>query len=173
MNRLAQENLIAVLLLALFAGVIVLTLDFGPRARLIPLPLAVFGIVLTLAQLAWQNLRSTDELQMDLIRVDERVPAAEAAAPPKPRDPHKATFARELGATGLVVLLLVLVYVIGLIPAVFLFTAGYLVLSHQYRLVKGLWYAATFTVVIHLLFIVALQVTPYHGLLKPFVDSLG
>ena len=170
MSRITQENLIAVLLLALFAGVIVLTLEFGPRARLIPLPLAVFGIVLTLVQLAWQNLRSTDDLQMDLIRVEEPVAAVEAG---KPRDPHKTTFARELAATGLVVLLLGLVYVVGLIPAVFLFTAGYLVLSHQYRLVKGLAYAAAFTVVIHLLFIMALQVTPYHGLLQPFVDSLG
>ena len=31
MSRHAQENLVSVLLLVLFAGVIVLCLDFGPR----------------------------------------------------------------------------------------------------------------------------------------------
>jgi len=49
MSRNAQDNLISVMLIAVFGLVIYLCQDFGPRARLIPLPLAVFGIVLTLA----------------------------------------------------------------------------------------------------------------------------
>lgn len=172
MSRAAQDNLVAVLLLALFGGVIWLCQDFGPRARMIPLPLAVFGIVLTLAQLAWQNLRSTDELQMDMIRVQEPVVAEAEAEMPKAAALRPATFGRELAATGLVALLLGLVYLIGVIPAVFVFTGGYFLVSRQYGVLAALLYTTAFTVVIYLLFIVALQVRPYYGLLQPFIDPI-
>lgn len=173
MNRLAQENLVAVLLLLVFGGVIWLCQDFGPRARMIPLPLAVFGIVLTIVQLLWQNLRSTDDLQMDLItvgqpdgRAKQQMAGAHAAAPTAP------VWRRELAAGGLVALFIVLILAVGLIPAVFLFTGGYFVVSHQYNWVPAVAYTTLFTAVIYLLFIVALQVQLYHGLLQPLIDSL-
>ena len=71
-SRRAQENLFAVMLLGVFAGVIVLCQDFGPRARMIPLPLAIFGVILTTIQIVWQNLRAADELRMNMISVPAR-----------------------------------------------------------------------------------------------------
>ena len=68
MSRRTQENIMAGAILCVFIGVIVMSLDYGPRARMIPLPLATFGVILIVIQLVWQNLRSTDELQMDMLQ---------------------------------------------------------------------------------------------------------
>jgi Tripartite tricarboxylate transporter TctB family len=166
MSRHAQENLVSVLLLALFIGVILLCQDFGPRARLIPLPLAIFGIVLTLIQLAWHNLGSTDELQMDMIAV--QAPDALSAAVKAPAAPVlKPAWGREASAYGIIVLLVAMIFTVGLMPAVFVFTGGYLFLSHYCSWRASVLYTAVLTAVVYLLFVVALQIQPYHGLLAP------
>lgn len=166
MSRHAQENLVSVLLLALFIGVILLCQDFGPRARLIPLPLAIFGIVLTLIQLAWHNLGSTDELQMDMIAV--QAPDALSAAVKAPAAAVlKPSWGREASAYGIIVLLVAMIFTVGLMPAVFVFTGGYLFLSHYCSWRASLLYTAVLTAVVYLLFVVALQIQPYHGLLAP------
>lgn len=164
MSRRAQENLAAAALLALFIGVIWMCQDFGPRARMIPLPLAVFGIILTLIQILWQNLRSTDELHIDMISVSG--PGAGAAAKPGKR----VTWRQEAGALGIVLALLGLILVTGIIPAVFLFTGGYFVVTRQYSWRASLIYTAILTAAVYLLFMVALQIQPYHGLLAPLVE---
>ncbi|MGE5523318.1 MAG: tripartite tricarboxylate transporter TctB family protein [Rhodospirillaceae bacterium] len=172
MKRLTQENIVAVILLIIFGGVIYLCQDFGPRARMIPLPLAIFGIILTVIQLVWQNVRSTDELQMDLIAVQHPTAAAEehSASVPDRRPEERPTWRRELLAYGIVALLIALVFAIGVMPAVFVFTGGYFLMSRHYGWLAGLVYTSLFTGVIYLLFVVALQVPPYHGLLAPLVE---
>jgi hypothetical protein len=172
MSRRAQENLAAAALLALFFGVIWLCQDFGPRARMIPLPLAVFGIVLTTVQILWQNLRSTEELHIDMIQVrtpgDAATPAAGTQAASQPG--KRVTWRHEAGALGIVGTLLALMLATGIIPAVFLFTGGYFLLTRQYSWWGSLIYTGVLTAVVYLLFVVALQVQPYHGLLAPLVE---
>ena len=168
MSRRAQENLIAAALLALFAGVIWLAQDFGPRARMIPLPLAVLGIVLTVIQILWQNLRPSDELQMDMISID---PPAGAGQPEAPR--KRVTWRQEAGALGMVGALLGLILALGVLPAVFLFTGGYFVLTRQYSWRASLIYTSILTAAVYLLFVVALQIHPYHGLLAPLFERTG
>jgi len=58
----------------------------------------------------------------------------------------------------------------GIIPAVFLFTGGYFVVTRQYSWRASLIYTAVLTAAVYLLFVVALQIQPYHGLLAPLVD---
>src|SRR5688572_8743922 len=170
MTRLQQDNIVAAVLLLVFAGVVWLCQDFGPRARLIPLPLAIFGIVLTLIQLLWQNLRSTEELQMDLLAVPG-LPApavdAPAAAPPGARP---ASWRAELRAFGIVAVLIALILVSGIIPAVFLFTGGYFVLTRHYSWLMGLVYTSVFTASVYVLFVFALQIQPYHGMAAPLIE---
>jgi Tripartite tricarboxylate transporter TctB family len=171
-SRRAQENLIAAGLLALFCGVIWLCQDFGPRARMIPLPLAVLGIVLTVIQLLWQNLGSTDELRMDMIKVEKPgIPVEEAPAPEA--EPKRTTWRDELAALGIVGVLLLLVLGLGPIPAVFLFTGGYFLFSGEYSWRASLIYTALLTASIYLLFVVALQMQLYHGLLAPLVERFS
>jgi hypothetical protein len=171
MSRRAQENLVTVVLLALFAGIIWLCQDFGPRARMIPLPLAVFGIVLTLIQMLWQNLGSTDALQMEMITVQAPGPLSKpdgnaGAAPARKR----VTWRQEAGAFGIVAALLGLIFLVGIFPAVFLFTGGYFLVTGLYSWRASLIYTGVLTATAYLLFVVALQIQPYHGLLEPLVD---
>ncbi len=168
MSRHAQENVVSAVLLALFIGVIVLCQDFGPRARMIPLPLAIFGIVLTLVQLAWHNLRSTDDLHMDMISV--RSPVAPETPVASPTAAKKASWRREAGAYGIIGLLVALILVLGLMPAVFVFAGGYLWLSRYCSWQKSLIYTALLTSAVYLLFEVALQMQPFHGLLAPMFE---
>lgn len=172
MSRRAQENIVAVALLCFFGGVIWLSQDFGPRARMIPLPLAIFGVVLTVIQIAWQNLRSTDELHLDLFSTAGRSPVlVEQSA--KTRTREGAAWLREAGAFGIVGLLIALIFVTGIIPAVFLFTGGYFLLTRHYSMRASLAYTAIFTSAIYLLFVVALQIQPYHGMLAPLVERFS
>ena len=165
LSRRARENLVAAVLLAVFGGMIWLSLDFGPRARMIPLPLAIFGVALTLIQIVWQNVRPADELRMDLIRVSDRgSPSVEV-----PIGAEKPAHS-ELHAYLVVAALIGLIYALGLVAAVFVFTCGYFLLTRQYSLLAGLVYTSLFTAAVYLLFIVALQIQPYHGLLAPLVE---
>jgi hypothetical protein len=168
MTRRAQENLAAAVLLAIFAGVILLSLDFGPRARMIPLPLAILGVVLTLMQIVWQNVGSTEALQMDLIAVAGRPKPVEAGASPA-ETAGAPSWRREAGAYGIVALLLALILAVGPIPAVLAFTGGYFVVTRQYSWLASLIYTVVFTLAVYLLFFVVLQIQPYHGLLAPLI----
>lgn len=166
MTRRTQENIVSAVLILVFAGVIWLCQDFGPRARMIPLPLAVFGIVLTVIQILWQNLGSTDELQMDMIRVDR----PGAGTGPAVGTRGHVTLRQEAGALGIVAALLALILTVGLIPAVFMFTAGYFRLTGLYAWLPTMIYTSVLTASVYLLFVVALQMQPYYGLLAPLVD---
>ncbi|MBX3665982.1 MAG: tripartite tricarboxylate transporter TctB family protein [Burkholderiales bacterium] len=171
MSRHAQENLVSVVLLAVFAGVIVLCQDFGPRARMIPLPLAVFGIVLTLVQVAWHNFGSPESLQMDMITVD--APAGEAPAAAQDtqgKKPSGPAWLREARAYGMVGVFLVLIFITGVMPSSFLFTAGYFMRTRYCSWPRSLAYAALVTLSLYLLFVVALEMQMYHGLLAPLFD---
>ncbi len=154
MSRRAQENVMAGMILLIFAGAIVLCQDFGPRARMIPLPLAIFGIVLTVIQIAWQNLRSTEELQMDLITVRDPASTAEGTVPqPKARGERESSWRGELRALGVVALLVALVFTVGIIPAVFLFTGGYFVLTRQYSWLTALVFTTVLKHAIYMLLV--------------------
>lgn len=173
MSRRAQENIVAIVFLAMFAGVVVLSLDFGPRARMIPLPLGILGVILALIQLVWQNLGSTDTLKMDMIEVSNP-PGVEAAAAEARASEAKArnaepSLSRRVGAYGIVALLLALILAFGPVLAVFAFTLGYFVVTRYYTPILAFVYATAFTAAIDLLFFVLLEVNPYYGLLAPVI----
>lgn len=177
MSRRLQENLIAAAILLMFVGVIVMCLDYGPRARMVPLPLAIFGLIMMLAQIVWQNLRSTQELKVDLLEVLTRhktrtsvseqagaSPAAEAAA--ADRGP---LWRLETNAFCIVMTFLALIMLLGPITAIFVFTGGYFLLSKHYSWLKGLVYTIVFTATVYALFVVALEIQLYHGVLEPLI----
>jgi len=173
MSRRMQENLIAAAIIAVFVAVIALSLDYGRRARMIPLPLATIGLILTIIQIIWQNLRSADELQVDLMEV---LAHQEAKDGPLARDgepapqAQKSSWRREASALGMVAVLVGLILLIGPIPAVFLFTGGYFMLSRHFSRLMALVYTVAFTATLYLLFVVALEVQLYHGVLEPIVS---
>jgi len=177
MSRKVQENFVVGVVIVVLLGVIYLSLGFGPRSRMVPIPVATFGLVLALIQLVWQNLRSTDELYVDLLEVltkrgDGRQalgPAADAPAAGAVKAAPRL-WPKELAALGLVLGFLGLVLLIGPIPSIFIFTGGYFFVSRHYSWPKALGYTVVFTIAVYLLFVVALEIQLYHGLLEPVVE---
>jgi hypothetical protein len=175
MSRRAQENIVAVAILAVLLGIIWMSLGYGPRARMVPLPVAIFGVVLVVIQLVWQNLPRSRELSIDLVRAitkrseDEIAPAreGEAAAAPDAQRVHGGR--REAVAYGLVAAFLALLLAFGPIVAAALFTFGYFKASGQYGWLRSALYAGVFTGALYLLFVAALDVELYHGLLEPLM----
>jgi hypothetical protein len=170
MSRRVQENLIAGALLCVFLAAAAMSLDYGPRARMIPLPIAILGAVLMFVQIVWQNLRSTEELQLDLLETLTRKADKVAAEERKEEAPRGSAWRKELAALGIVATLAALILLVGPVPAVFLFTGAYFLLSRHYSWSRGLIYTAGFTAAIYLLFVVALQIQLYHGILAPLVE---
>lgn len=182
MSRRFQENIVALLLLGFFIAVLTMSLDYGPRARLVPVPIAVLGIVLVLFQIAWQNLRSADELNIDLLDVlTERdgTPAADDAADEETTDDPPPAAVEENGeamrityAVGMVVVFVAMILTLGPMPSIFIFTGVYFVVSGHYPPAKGFLIAAVFTIATYLVFVHALHLQLYNGYLEPAVEFL-
>jgi len=175
MSRRLQENIVAAVMLFILLGVIYLSWSYGPRARMVPIPVAAFGVIMMVIQIIWQNLRPAEELHVDLLEV---LAKREKASMPKEKTPGEKRAAgrvpswrAEAIAYGMVVLFTVMIYLAGPIPAIFVFTGGYFLLSRHYTWGRALVYTAIFTAVIYLLFAVALDVQLYHGLLEPIFSQ--
>ena len=180
-SRRFQENIVVLLLLAFFAAVLITSLGYSPRARLVPIPIAGLAIVLLLFQLFWQNYRSADELNVDLLDVlTARSPTAGMTPQPDktPEDiaaqrrKEAADWRRIVIALGFVALLVAMVLALGPIPAVFVFTFGYFVVSGHFRPLKAAVYTTAFTVSVYVVFVMILRIQLYHGYLEPVAEYL-
>jgi hypothetical protein len=170
MSRRAQENLIAGVLLLVFVAILIMSFGYGPRARLVPVPIAIIAILLTLGQLIWQNLRAADELHVDVLELvagrdgSERRRSAQSEA-----GPQQHSLAAQAKAFGMVAALLVLFLVLGPLPAIFVFSAGYFILSGESSWFRGLVYAGLCTGTLYLIFGFILQVQLNRGLAAPLI----
>lgn len=180
-SRRTQENIVALLLLTFFIAVFVTSLGFSPRARLVPVPISGLAILLLLVQLFWQNFRPAEELNVDLLDVlTARSTTADAvqATDKTPEDrkaeneDEAAAWRRILISLAFVAFFVALVWAVGPIPAIFVFTFGYFVVSGHYPPVKAAVFTTVFTVAVYLMFVVALNIQPYHGYLEPVVGYL-
>jgi hypothetical protein len=180
-SRRTQENIVAGVFLALFLALLYMTVGYSSRARLVPLPIAILGVCFAIAQLLWQNFRAADQLNinaLDLIMkrdVIERAPIDRRAVQADETEPQAADRWRsEPWTFGMVALLLALVLVVGPLPAVFAFTAGYLAISKHSSLIRAVAYAFACVSVLYGLFGYTLGVQLNRGLisgvLANFVD---
>jgi Tripartite tricarboxylate transporter TctB family len=177
MSRRLQENIVILLLLAFFVTILVLSLGYGPRTRLVPVPIAIMAIGLILFQLAWQNLRSADELNIDMLEVltkrGDKTGAERADAAPRPVSvPPSGEWRRVAIAFGMIALLVVMILAIGPMPSIFLFTGAYFVLSGHYSLGKAVFFSALFTAACYLLFVQILHIQLYNGYLEPVAEFI-
>ena len=169
MSRKMQENIIALAVLGFFVGILVLSLGYGPRARLVPIPVSIFGIILSLAQIVWQNRRSAGELHVDILSVLIKDNTGKEPA----QEP--TTWSLKKQVLGLLVIagLLVMFILIGPFPSIFLFVTGYLTISGYTSIGKAVAMAAALTAVLWLLFVLVLKIQVYWGILDPLADALG
>lgn len=180
-SRRAQENIVAVLLLGFFLVVLYTSLGFSPRARLVPVPISALAILLLLFQIFWQNYRPAEELNVDLLdvltgRSNNPETAPEIKAKPADIQEQKVKesedWRRILISLGFVAILVALVLLAGPIPAIFVFTFGYFIVSGHLKPLKAAIYTLTFTVAIYLIFFVVLKIQLYHGYLEPVAEFL-
>jgi Tripartite tricarboxylate transporter TctB family len=169
MSRRIQENIVLCAVLIIFIAAIVACMGYGARARVVPLPIATLGAILTVAQLVLQNLPSVGDLHLDALELfTSHAPGAASAKPAEKREsgaPDVTRWRRELIAVGLVLLLTGMFISIGPIPSIFLFSAGYMLAKRQYRWPLGIAFAALFTLVVYVLFSVVLGVQMDNGIL--------
>jgi hypothetical protein len=176
MSRRAQENLVAGVLLAGFIGIIVLSLDYSPRSRLVPLPMAVLGAILVIIQLVWQNLRSVDELQVDVLEFltgharGEKSAGGDQARGSGNGSKHNEAM-KNVIAFAMVAALLAAFLLLGPIPAIFLFTAGYLILTGYSSWPRGLLYGAVFMAIIVVVFGYVLKIPLDRSILLPGIGQ--
>lgn len=179
MSRRLQENIVVAVLLLLFTAVLIISFDYGPRARLVPVPIAIIGILLTLGQLVWQNLRGADDLHVDVLELvagrdgsRRRKAAQEEAAKSGARAaPAQYSLGAQARAFAIVAALLTLFLVLGPIPAIFVFSAGYFILSGESSWLRGLIYAFACTGFLYLIFGYILQVQLNRGLAAPLIGQ--
>jgi hypothetical protein len=174
MSRHLQENIVALMIIAFFTAVLVTSLGYSPRARLVPVPIAALGIILASIQLIWQNFRSEDELNIDLLEFltnQDQVPGSQdqdgSETKPIPEDD---TGKRILMSIGFVSAFVGMILLIGPMPSILIFTAAYFILSKHYPWPKGLIFALAFTAVTYVLFVFGLELQLYHGILEPVVE---
>jgi Tripartite tricarboxylate transporter TctB family len=173
MSRRVQDNLIAAVLLLLFVAVLIMSFDYGPRARLVPVPIAIIGILLTLAQLVWQNLRGADELHVDvleLMAVRDGSNRHKSAKTETASTTQQHSLEAQAKAFGIVAALLALFLVLGPIPAIFVFSAGYFILTGE-SWFRGLLYAFLCAGSLYLVFGYILQVQLNRGLAAPLIGQ--
>lgn len=173
MSRSVREIIAAAIFFALFAWLAWLATDFGPRARMIPLPLAIAGMALAAIQIVL-CLAGRPQQRLKMIALDESaLPAADAsggtspaaAGSPRPARAEWRAYASIAGLTALVL-------AVGPVIAIFAFTAGYFLRTHLYSTARSLIYAALFTAGVQVLFFTALQIEPYYGLLAPLMAHI-
>lgn len=178
MSRRWQENIVAGLFLLLFIGVFVETQNYGPRASMVPNLIAGIGFALMAAQLILQNVRSEDDLQIDLLElISRRATGDEEGLPdkmkselaPKADDQGQAkgperSLSRELLAVGVVIAAIGSFFLIGPIPTMFVFTFGYLTISGHFGVLKAFAVSFVFTLFVYGLFHVWLRIDMKHGL---------
>ena len=174
MSRRAQENIVAGFVLAFFVAIIVLSLDYSPRARFVPMPVAVLGAMLVTIQLVWQNLRSPDELHVDVLELlTGRARNADKdgdGTTPGARDTAAGT-RKQLIAFGMVALLLAGFLLLGPVPSILVFTAAYLGLTGYFPWTKSLVYAAVLAVIVVVVFGYILQIPLDRSILLPGIGQ--
>ena len=170
MSRRTQENVIAGLLVAVFAVYLFMTLSLGPNARLVPVPIALLGLGFLLIQIVNQNRSDGSEFQLDLLAsLTAGVASSEEKEASSPAE-TRPTFSRELQAVGFLAAFIGLILLLGPIVAVFVFTSGYFVVTRHFAPLKAVTVAGLCTLTLYLLFAVGLQLQMYHGVLAPLFE---
>ena len=181
MSKRIQENALALLLFAAFAFFFFFSLDYSPRARLVPLPMSVLGMGLTLVQLFWQNFRANEDLSVDMLEFMSGETAEQKAAASgasgfdregeaAPASGWERYMNREAAAFLIVAVLLACALVLGPLPAVFIFLASYFARSRLCAWPTAILYALIGVGLLYGLFGYLLGVQFNRGLLAPFIS---
>ncbi len=163
MSKLAQENLVAGLVAATFVAFIAIALTYSAKAALVPVFVASVSLILILLQLYLQNFRKDIQLNVDAMDLVARYADPSLLEEEEHGESKKGSTKKELGAFGIVLLYLAMVFVFGLIESTFLFVLGYFLFIGRYRWYQSLLTAGIATFVLNALFSTLLGIRMHQG----------
>lgn len=165
-------SLMDLMVLAVLVCAAVIASDYGARARLVPMTVAVGSILLLLLQIVLQARgASLDIDQRELMGREARLAAEEAETR---EDVLAAVEARSVvtyqggslaGGIAVFVGFAALILLIGVLPAVFIFMFGFLVCISRVGIVRSFIAALVTEAVVYGLFVAALGVRMNEGYL--------
>ena len=161
MTRSKQELLVAALLVGACGWFLIASYSYGPRARLVPVPVAVVTILLILGdQIIDRVFKKRFVVDADDIFVKARVDAT-----CEPGSVIREEGGKEWVALSLVVLLLGLVVLFGIIAGLFLFVFIFFRFLNKAGLLASVLWSIGLTGGVYVLFGLALRVVFYKGFL--------
>ncbi|ATW27195.1 tripartite tricarboxylate transporter TctB family protein [Candidatus Formimonas warabiya] len=172
MSNRTQENIAAVLLLVVFVAIGIMSLDYSPRARLMPLAISIVSTVLIIAQLIVQNSKANDvDLAIDTMELfgatglkkEGRRKADEEAAKTLEKEVIKGT--KESTAIGILLGLFAMIYVFGYVITIPVFITLYFRLFNKSPWLRSIITGIGATAVLYFFFSVLLQISLYPGLI--------
>lgn len=165
MNNKTINNIVAVTFLLIFVAFLGVSMSYGGRTRLVPIPIAVTSIILVLLQLYYQNIRPDVKLDIDTsdmflkpIERNDAIHGQTAATTEVIEEGGKES-------TGILLVgsFLVLIMLVGIIPATFLYVFGYCRYVGKNKSSKALSLAVATSLALFLLFDAILKVNLYEG----------
>ncbi len=186
MSRRLQENIFAGILFLLFLTMLVMSFNYGPRARLVPVPIAIVCMVLIAIQIVMQNVRATQDLSVDALELisgkstkaakEQTKEAQKKALVQENEDKSQTAWERfsrtEFAALGIILIFLGLFLTVGPIPAVFLFSAGYFMFSGHWSPLRSIINGAICAAILYVTFGAILGVQLNRGLLAPYISTI-
>lgn len=168
MSRRVQENIIAFLFLLFFIAMIILSFDYSPRARLVPVPIASVSAVIVLIQIYLMNFRKDFNLNVDpaeLLTGKSKEAIQEGLGKDEVEEVKikKIEGGKESVAILIVLTYLVMTWLIGIMVAMFLFVFGFFFIITKVGWIKSLIAALITEVSIYILFVNILEVQFYEG----------
>lgn len=169
MSKRVQENIVAFLFVLIFIAFFVMSFDYGERARMVPIPVAIASLLLILLQIFLMNFKKDFDLSVDaadIFRGSESGMAVQEERCKAQMDDikiQKIEGGKEIGAIGIVLLFMVMVVLIGILPSIFLYVAGYFILGAKIHWLKAVIYSAVCDASIYFLFGYVLQIHMYEG----------
>lgn len=169
MTKRTEENIVAVIFLVIFIAVIIMSMGYGVRARLVPLPIASGSAVLVLAQLILQNTKKNVDFSVDASELFRGSKTGQAVQDEKSKTGSTDLKVKKIGGgnewrgLGLVGIYFLIILLIGIMPAVFIFVLGYFLFVAKIKWIRALLYSVLCEVAIYVLFVMLLQVQMYQG----------
>ncbi|NLT96081.1 MAG: tripartite tricarboxylate transporter TctB family protein [Clostridia bacterium] len=164
MKKTTANNLVAIAFLVLFIRIAIMTTAYGPRARLVPLPVAICSIILVCFQLYLQNSKNTKlNLKVD---AGEVLFGQKEIKKSKSDEKKENSVKKELASFSVVLVFLALILILGVEPAIFVFVTGYFRFINKDKWLKSLLFGVGTLVFVHLLFVTFLNVNFYEGIFE-------
>jgi len=162
MSKKTAENIVSVIFLVFFVGILVASYSYGPRARLVPIPIAMASSLLVCFQLYITNSKSTKfDLMVD---ASELFKSSNNVKPTHEKKKKDFSPEKERAALLIVLSFLAIVLVVGLEVGIFIFVTGYFKFINKDGWLKSLIFGSGTLAAIYALFVLFLKVQMYKGL---------